>query len=104
MALLFKLQSKSWQETGCVREPAIELLTNVVTDMVDLPMASIVCTATLGAPISGQELMRTLGIINDSDRMIHTNYGWPLTDIVRMEPPVPARGRQGLWHWDEVAP
>lgn len=31
-------------------------------------------------------------------------YGWVLRDIQPVDPPVPARGYQGLWDWDEVQP
>ena len=30
-------------------------------------------------------------------------YAWLLDDVEPVDPPVPARGRQGLWHWGEVA-
>ena len=32
-------------------------------------------------------------------RLDHHKFAWPLTDIERFEPPVPARGAQGLWDW-----
>lgn len=31
-------------------------------------------------------------------------HAWLLTDIVPVDPPQPARGRQGLWTWDEDRP
>ena len=35
----------------------------------------------------------------DSDRIDHSKFAWPLTDIERFEPVVPARGAQGFWDW-----
>lgn len=30
----------------------------------------------------------------------HGRYGWRLEDIIAVDPPVEARGRQQLWNWD----
>ncbi len=30
-------------------------------------------------------------------------YAWKLENVRALDPPVPARGRQGLWNWDEGA-
>lgn len=40
----------------------------------------------------------------DSDRIDHQKFAWPLTDIEKFEPPIPARGAQGFWHWSEARP
>lgn len=66
-----------------------------------LPLSSVLCLATLGEPIRDDALTAALGVghLADSDRQGHTNWGWPLTEIVRLEPFVPARGRQGIWTW-----
>lgn len=111
-ALLVKLHSDRWRETGLVRETAIPLLEQWKVAPNDLPLGSVVCLATLGTPIRNAELARALGVeacdgfgtgsINDSDRNQHSNWGWPLADV---EPliPVPARGAQGWWTWRPAA-
>jgi hypothetical protein len=65
-----------------------------------LPRASVLCLATLGRPIHGEELLAALGEdCNDSDRAEHANFGWPLTDITVLEPFQPATGHRGFWNW-----
>ena len=57
--------------------------------------------AVLGQPIRDSDLETQLGVpaVNDSDRVLHSNWGWPLTDIEVVKPIVPATGKQGLWLW-----
>lgn len=38
-------------------------------------------------------------LLKDSNRTEHTNWGWPMLDVERLLPPVPARGAQGFWKW-----
>lgn len=66
-----------------------------------LPLAHVLCTVTVGEPKSGEECAREFGddAGNDSDREGTFNWGWPMLDIELLEPPVPARGLQGLWTW-----
>lgn len=115
--LLIKLESSHWRETGLEREQSIALLERVWLAPGSLPLSSVVCLATLGEPIRNDALAARLGLapdgdaiwsltgrigsppLNDSDRDEHSNYGWPLTDIRRLEPFVPARGAQGFWIW-----
>ena len=67
----------------------------------DLPHKAVVCLATLGRPIRGAELAAALALpaVNDSDRDQHDMYGWPLTDVSRLRPHLPAVGAQGFWRW-----
>ena len=107
--LLAKLHSARWQETGLVRDGAIELLERALRGLADLPVASVVAIATLGRPIRNEELFARLGTdasdgfgngsINDSDRNQHSNWGWPLSDIEALDPIVPAAGARGFWSW-----
>jgi hypothetical protein len=100
--LLLKLTRCEWRETGIDPAIAIPLLERWMQAPKALPLSSVVCTAVLGRPIRNQELAEALGttFINDSDRDEHSNYGWPLSNIIRLEPPVPARGAQGWWNWN----
>jgi hypothetical protein len=79
----------------------LTLLDRVHTSPGSMPLSSVLCLATLGEPIRNEELAARLGLpwTNDSDRDEHSNWGWPLTDIERLEPFVPARGMQGFWTW-----
>ncbi len=99
--LLLQLQGSYWRQTGLIREPCIELLTRVLMMPKSLPLSSVLCTARLGEPIRDDLLAAQLGIpaIHDSDRGQHSNYGWPLTDVIKLEPFIPARGAQGFWTW-----
>lgn len=66
-----------------------------------LVRSHVICTAILGEPKRGDLCAAEFGehAGNDSDREGTFNWGWPLTEIERIDPPVPARGAQGLWDW-----
>lgn len=67
------------------------------------PLSSVLGTAILGAPVPALEWVRKHSPdFADSDRIDHQKYAWPLTDIERLEPPVPYRGAQGFWDWSEA--
>lgn len=67
------------------------------------PLSSVLGTAILGAPIGALDWVRAHepGFL-DSDRIDHSKFAWPLTEIERFDPPIPARGAQGLWTWTPV--
>jgi hypothetical protein len=99
--LLLQLQSSLWRQCGLRREPSIELLSRVLMAPKSLPLSSVLAIATLGEPVRDTDLADQLGIrlILDSDRGEHSCWGWPLTDVERLEPFLPARGAQGWWRW-----
>ena len=87
--------------TGLRASIARGVLDIALDDTGAFPLASVLCIATLGEPIRNEALAEALGggLCHDSTRDEHTNWGWPLTDIERLEPFVPARGHQGFWNW-----
>jgi hypothetical protein len=95
--LLVRLHSLHWRETGLIRDRAIELLERLRPT--DMQLSAILCSALLGVPTRNADMERALGlpVQNDSDRDGHSNYGWPLTDIKTLSPPIPARGAQGFF-------
>ncbi|MFN3883246.1 MAG: hypothetical protein ACK4Q4_00630 [Rhodocyclaceae bacterium] len=101
--LLMRLRSDSdFMLEPCLhRDKAIPFLERVLSDPTSLPLAHGLGTAVLGHPKPGHECAREFGVVagNDSDREQHFNWGWPYSDIQPFEPPVPARGAQGLWTW-----
>jgi hypothetical protein len=99
--LLLRLHSSSWRETGLLREPSLAILEKALPALGSLPLSSVLCTAVLGQPIRGAVLAGRLGLpaVNDSDRDAHLNWGWPLTDIEKVQPFAPAKGSQGFWIW-----
>ncbi len=104
-ALAAKLLS-SEQRTSGISMNALEALNNWANEPRLLPLGFIVGTATLGKPIRNEELAAAMGLewINDSDRVEESNWGWPMTNVRRCEPPVHAKGRQGLWRYDGDLP
>lgn len=104
--LLLRLHSSYWRETGLERDLSIKLLEPVLLAPGRLPLSTVLCTAILGEPIRDVALTERLGThaVNDSDRDEHSNWGWPLTDIERLQPFVPARGAQGFWTWQRIHP
>ena len=63
-----------------------------------LPLAAGLGTAVLGTPRLASDIWPE-EFQNDSDRIEHSNWAWPLTDIQHFTPIVPTPGRQGFWQW-----
>jgi hypothetical protein len=111
-ALLIKLASDRWTETGLVRELATPILDRAkrwlesgdrplfrqeaFSAIAGLPLSCIVGTAIVGEPTKNP-IVDGHHLIADSDRGDHLNWAWPLIGIERWEPPMPASGKQGLW-------
>lgn len=98
--LRLRLQSdEAW--STCLRpEIALPFLDRCLADPRAIPLSHVLGTAILGQPVPAWEIVGEFGaVLNDSDRAAHSNWAWPLTDIVPAEPPVPAKGAQGFWHW-----
>lgn len=85
--------------TALVVEPAIKLLDRVHLSPGMLPLSSILGTGILGEPIRADHIPGLDVPVADSDRVDHSMWGWPLSDIKRFDMPVPARGAQGFWRW-----
>lgn len=71
-----------------------KLLTQWLAAPKSLPLSTIVCTAVLGEPRRVTDMFRG---VHDSDRLDHSKWGWPLTDIRLVEPGPPVRGEQGFF-------
>lgn len=63
-----------------------------------LPLAAALGTAVLGKPRNAGTIFA--GLLHDSDRG-DFNWAWPLTAIEPFDAPIPARGYQGFWNWQE---
>jgi hypothetical protein len=93
------LSSEAWT-TALKLDIALPLLDRWLTSPGQLPLSSILGTATLGEPRRAFDIVSEFGArLNDSDRSEHCNWAWPLTDIEVFKPFVPARGAQGFWDW-----
>jgi hypothetical protein len=67
-----------------------------------LPVSAVLGTAILGVPRRAHTLLsreQSAAAEADSMRVEHHMWAWPLTEIVRFEMPIPARGAQGFWRW-----
>jgi hypothetical protein len=93
--------------TALAVEPALAILRKVRADLESIPLSSMLGTAVIGKPVPAAEAVVAAygeNFKGDSDRIDHQVFGWPIRDIKRFEVPVPAKGLQGFWEWDEVAP
>lgn len=99
LELLVKLLGPGWRETGVDPDIAVPLLNLWIDGGDALPLASILCTAVAGDSVRNDDLAKRLGVetVNDSDRVEHSNYGWPLSEVQQVQPIVPVRGLQGIW-------
>ncbi len=104
--LLLRLHGQDALETGLLPHLAIEVLERALTAPGALPRSSVLCLATLGEPVRGATLAAKLGLsgVNDSDRIVHSHWGWPMTEVEPLLPFVPARGAQGWWAWRSAMP
>lgn len=100
--LLYRLQSGDAAATGIDPAIGIPILERAMQAPLALPLASVLGTVLMGRPKANAGLAAALGVpfVNDSDRDQHSNWGWPVSDPQRLEPPVPARGAQGWWMWN----
>ncbi len=86
-------------ESGLKPELALPLLERIwkaAKGMGVVEMSAGLGTAIIGKPRRVGEIFT--GVV-DSDRLDHTVFGWPLSDIQRFEHPRPCRGAQGFWTW-----
>jgi hypothetical protein len=61
--------------------------------------SALLGTATIGAPrLSAEVKPEWAALINDSDRLEHCNWAWPMTDIHRFAEPIFIGGHQGFWN------
>jgi hypothetical protein len=98
--LIASLRSDDGFGTGLIVAPALDFLLRLQADHFSIPLAHVVCTALMGASVPAEEIAREYpSFVGDSDRIDHQIYGWPLTQIEELKPPVPARGQQGFWRW-----
>lgn len=67
-------------------------------ETVEISYSALVATAVVGEPKAGDVVAREFGVeiapALDGDGF---NWGWPLTDICPLGPPLPCAGAQGLW-------
>lgn len=61
-----------------------------------IEMSAGLGTAVLGKPVRVAELFAGTA---DSDRLDHSKWAWPLTDVRPFKAPIPCRGFQGFWSW-----
>lgn len=88
------------RESGLVEElalPVLKRLQAAYKCQGVLELSAGLGTATIGKPRRVGDIFK--GVIADSDRLDHSLFGWPLTEIERFDAPVPMRGAQGFWNW-----
>jgi hypothetical protein len=99
-ALILDIDREGEAGTSLIVDRARPLLEAWHTSPGALPLSSVLCTGVLGTPIRSTDYALARRLFHgDSDRVDHTKWGWPLTDIERLEPFVPAKGAQGFWTW-----
>lgn len=97
--LILRLRGPEAWTTG-LRAEALPLLEAWHANPQTLWLSAVVATAVLGEPVLASKITAELGgPVNDSDRDEHSNWAWPMLEVERVEPPVPAKGAQGFWEW-----
>lgn len=101
--LIYRLNDADEAWSVGLHPPALQLLERWLLTPGRLPRSSIVCTATLARVVPAKQIADQFGPVPpltaaDPD---HWTRAWHLTDIHALTPPCPARGHQGLWHWQQ---
>lgn len=64
-----------------------------------IEMSALLGTAMIGAPrLSAEVKPEWAALINDSDRLEHCNWAWPMNDVRRFDEPKYMPGHQGFWN------
>jgi hypothetical protein len=103
--LIASLRLEEGWGTALIAAPALDILLRIQASPAALPLSSILCTAVIGRPLPAADAVATVygdSFKGDSDRIDHQVFGWPITSVRRLEPPLPARGAQGFWNWAEI--
>lgn len=95
--LLLRMREKS-AKRAAIDEAAIPTIEAALASPGAFPRGVVLATATLGVPIPPAKVKEMFG--NDSDRLEHFQWAWPMLDIKRLAEPVQATGSQGFWHWE----
>jgi hypothetical protein len=95
--LLLRIR-KDGARTQRLRPGAEDLLERALSAPGILPLSSVLCIATLGEPLAPRRVKAAMGRPDEPEGDF--NWAWPLTDIERLEPFVPASGAQGFWAWE----
>ncbi len=106
-SLIYRLGRNDWRDTGLIDLPrSLTVLDRMFQAPRSLPLSSMLCIATLGEPVRDADLARRMDIPppDDVGGGVHTNWGWPLSDIEVLRPFQPVRGAQGIWTWTRLAP
>jgi hypothetical protein len=93
--LLLHLRAGDAAGTALDVPAAAELLERVHSAPGSLPLSSLICTALMGEPRRCTDLFA--GSVADSDRIDEHVWGWPMSEVRRLQPVVPASGAQGWW-------
>jgi hypothetical protein len=63
-----------------------------------LPLGAMLGTAVIGKPRNAGTIFAVLP--EDSDRG-DFNWAWPMQDVKPFDAPIPVKGAQGFWRWEE---
>lgn len=88
-------------DTSLISDVALPLLRD--TARASYPLSAGLGTVILRAPIpAGVWAAEHDKSGLDSDRVDHSKWAWPVTDIKPFARPVPCRGAQGFWNYPEA--
>lgn len=88
-----------------VARPLLERLDAAFKCMGVIETSALLGTGTIGKPALASEVKpEWAALINDSDRLEHCNWAWPMADIRRFDAPVFIPGHQGFWNYQMPEP
>jgi hypothetical protein len=99
LRMKFNSPTDQWQ-LGLHPIYALPILDKLFAGDFSLPLGHVLGHVRVGQPVRANQVMHQFGgppaLPTDCDEDF--NWAWPMLDIYR-QPPVPARGFQGLWEW-----
>lgn len=96
--ILARIEDRS---SGLIEEkakPVLQRLVETYKCQGVLELSAGLGTAIIGKPRRVGDIFKGVA---DSDRLDHSVFGWPLTDLQPFTHPEPMRGAQGFWNWPE---
>ncbi|MEK8215535.1 ASCH domain-containing protein [Paenibacillus sp. FSL L8-0463] len=105
---------KKINKEACQQEDIQKALARHGYTVDNLPTGAVVAIATMVFPHQVDEDNGSIAVLSNDESVQGDEiwfgdfslgrYAWELTNVERLQEPIPAKGQQGLWNWEGVQP
>lgn len=96
--LLNRLRDGTTGLVPALARPMLERVLDAPKGRGVLELGAGLGTAIMGKPVSVTEMAKGT-VLQDSDRIDHSLFGWPVSGIEHFPEPIIVKGAQGFWNW-----